>query len=51
MARDKVLKVKLKAKFGLYRFIAVKTVCLEIPGLHLAPNTLLILLCSVYLLT
>ena len=39
---DKVLKVKLKVKFDLYRFIPEKTVCLEIPGLDLARNTLLI---------
>ena len=41
----------LKAKFDLYRFIPLKAVCLEIPGLDLAGNTLLILLCSVYLFT
>ena len=48
---NKVLKAKLKANFDLYRFIPAKAVCLEIAGLDLARNTLLILLCSVYLLT
>ena len=51
MAKGKVLKVKLKAKFDLYMFISAKTVCLEIPGLDLAWNTLLDFLRSVFLLT
>ena len=50
-AKNKVLTVKLKAKFDLYRFIHAKAVCLELPGLNLARNTLLILLCSVKLFT
>ena len=49
--KNKLLKVKLKAKFVLYRFILTKAVCLEIPGLDLARNTLLILLCFAYLFT
>ena len=50
-AKDKVLRMMLKAKFDLYRFIPAKAVCLKIPGLDLTRNTLLILLCSLYLLT
>ena len=38
---DKVLEVTQKVKFDLDRFIPEKTVCLEIPGLDLARNTLL----------
>ena len=45
----RVLRVKLKAKFDLYRFIPPKAVGSEIPQLDLVQNTLLILLCSVYL--
>ena len=47
-AKNKVLKVKLKAKFAIYSFIPAKAAYLEIPGLDLARNTLLILLCSTY---
>ena len=43
-ANNKVLKMKLKTKFDLYRFILAKVVCLEISGLDLVQNTLLILL-------
>ena len=43
-ANNKVLKMKLKTKFDLYRFIAATVVCLEISGLDLVQNTLLILL-------
>ena len=50
-AKDKVLKAKLKSKFDLYRFIPAKAVCFKIPGLDLARNTLLILLCSVFCLS
>ena len=32
-ANNKVLKMKLKTKFDLYRFIPVKVVCLDISGL------------------
>ena len=39
-AKDKVLKVKLIAKFDLYGFIPAKATCLEMPGLDLARNTL-----------
>ena len=50
-AKGKVLNVKVKVKFDLYRFISAKAVCLKIPKLGPTWNTLLILLCSVYLLT
>ena len=53
-AKNKVLQVKLRAKFDLYMFLLTKTVGLEIPGLDLGRNTLLILLillCSVYRFT
>ena len=41
-AKNKVLKVKLKAKFHLYSFISAKAIYLEMPGLDLARNALLI---------
>ena len=50
-ANNKILKVKLDAKSDLYSSIAVNVVCLEILELDLPRNTLLILLCSVYLFT
>ena len=36
--KNKILKMKVKAKFDLCRFILAKAVCLEMAGLDLAQN-------------
>ena len=50
-AKNKILKVKLKAKFYLCMFFSAMPIYLEIPGLDLLRNIILILLFFVYLLT
>ena len=48
-ARNKVINMKLKAKFNLYRFISPQAVSLKLHRLDLERNTLLILLRYAYL--
>ena len=42
-AKNKALNVKLNDKFDLYRLYPTAAVCLEIPGLDMARNTLILL--------